>query len=106
MVGFLLFWKGPQSSSYHPAHLTKSKHFDHFEIKLMPIFLLYVSSYRSIKNLTPLLQECERKTGSVLTLLFTYLHQNLFNIKKYLALVLFCVFQNNLNKAVGIFCTL
>ena len=42
-----------------------------------------------------------------------YLHQNLFNIKKHLALVhkkivhiLFCVFQTNLNKAVNIFCTL
>ena len=48
-----------------------------------------------------------------LRLLFTYLYQNIFNIKKHLALVLkkivnvlFCVFQTNLNKAVNIFCTL
>ena len=30
----------------------------------------------------------EKKTGSALTLLFAYLHQNLFNIKKHLILVL------------------
>ena len=46
-------------------------------------------------------------------LLFTYLHQNYFNIKKHLTLalikivhVLLCVFQTNLNKAVKIFYTL
>ena len=45
-------------------------------------------------------------------LLFIYLHQNLSNIKKHLALVLkksvhvlFCVFQTDLNKAVNIFWT-
>ena len=44
-----------------------------------------------------------------LRLLFTYNNENLFSIKKQLALVLvhvlFCVFQTNLNKAVNIFCT-
>ena len=47
-----------------------------------------------------------------LRLLFTYLHQNLCNIKKQLTLVLkkicpllFWVFQTNLNNAVNIFCT-
>ena len=59
-------------------------------------------------------QKCaEKKHGSTLRLLFIYLHQNLFNIKKHLALalkkivhVLNCVFQSNLNKVVNIFCTL
>ena len=60
---------------------------------------------------------CGEKCGvfkdSALRLLFIYLHENLFNIKKYLALVLkkivhvlFCVFQTNFKKIVNIFCTL
>ena len=74
--------------------------------------LLCFSSYIKVKkNLTPLSKKYGKnnKVGH-LRLLFTYLHQNLFNIKKHLALVLkkiahafFCVFQTNLNKAVNIF---
>ena len=55
----------------------------------------------------------KKQQGSALKLLFVYRHQNLFNIKKHLTLVLkkivhvlFCVFQTHLNKAVNIFCTL
>ena len=55
---------------------------------------------------------CRKKHGSTLRLLFIYLCQNLFSIKKHLALalkkivhVLNCVFQTNLNKVVNIFCT-
>ena len=57
--------------------------------------------------MTPLLQKCEEKKDSALR------HQNIFNIKKHLALVLkkivhvlFYVFQTNLNKAVNILCKL
>ena len=55
----------------------------------------------------------KKQCSNPLTFLFTFLHQNLFNIQKHLALalkkiahVLFCVFQANLNKAVNIFFTL
>ena len=48
-----------------------------------------------------------------LRLLFTYLHQNLFNIRnilpwclKKITHVVFCVFQTDINKAVNILCTL
>ena len=57
--------------------------------------------------MTPLLQKCEEKKDSALR------HQNIFNIKKHLALVLkkivhvhFCVLQSNLNEAVNILCKL
>ena len=74
-------------------------------------FLLHFSHYRSFlklqvnKNLTALLHRCGEKYETVhLRLLFTYFHQNLFNIKKHISLVLkkcvhvlFCVFQTNLN---------
>ena len=41
------------------------------------------------KDLTPLSQKCGRNDKAVhLRMLFTYLHQNLFNIKKHLALLL------------------
>ena len=56
---------------------------------------------------------CRKKQGSALRFLFIYLRQNLFNIKKHLALVLKkivhvlnSVFQTNLNKVVNIFCAL
>ena len=57
------------------------------------------------------LKNVEKNNKTVhLRLLFTYLHQNFFNIKKHLTLVLkkhvhvvFCVFETNVNKAVNIF---
>ena len=56
---------------------------------------------------------CKKTTGKAFKVALTYLYQNLFNIKKNLALVLtkivyvvFCVFSTNLNEAVNIFCTL
>ena len=75
--------------------------------------LLYFSSYRSMKILHLYLKHVEKNNmAEYLRLLFTYLQQNLCNIKKQLTLVLkkicpllFWVFQTNLNNAVNIFCT-
>ena len=82
--------------------------------------LLYFSSYWSITiwNLFPKMSKKNKKIKKMqavhLSLLWTYLHQILFNIKKYLAWALlkknvhlvFCVFHTILNKAVNIFWTL
>ena len=76
--------------------------------------MLNFSTYKSMKIWHLYLEKVERNNMGVhLRLLFTYLHQNLFNIKKYLVLVLkkicpctFCVFQKKVNKAVNILCTL
>ena len=61
-----------------------------FEMNLMPIFfVLHFSSYRSIKTWCLYLRNVEKNNYLVhLRLLFTYLHQNVFNIMKHLALVL------------------
>ena len=80
--------------------------------------LLHFSCYRSIKIWHLRLKNVEKNNAVHLRLLFTYFHQNIFSIKKHLALVLksvvhvlFCIFQTNLRKAVNIrytriFCTL
>ena len=63
--------------------------------------LLYFSSYRSIKIDTFIWKNMEKSNKVVhLRLLFTYLHQNLFNIKKHLALLLKNIwpFLEGLNK--------
>ena len=71
---------------------------------------LYFSSYKAIKTWPLYLKNVGKSSKVVhLRLLFTYLHQNLFNFKKHhLALVLkkivhvvFCVFQTTLNKAIN-----
>ena len=76
--------------------------------------LLYFSFYRSIKIGHLYLKNAEKNNKLVhLRLFFTFLYQNLFSIKKHLALVLtkfahvvFSVFQANLNEGVKIFCKL
>ena len=69
--------------------------------------LLYFSSSRSVKVWHLYFKNVKKKNNSVLR------HQNIFNMKKHLVLVLkknvcalFCVFQTNLNKAVDTLCKL
>ena len=78
----------------------------------MPILFWYISQVIVQYKFDIFTSKIRRKKqcGNPLTLLFTFLHQNLFDIKKHLALalkkiahVLFCVFQANLNKAVSHF---
>ena len=77
-------------------------------MNLIPVCFVILLRFQVNKNLTPLLQKCqEKKIGYALR------HENFFNIKKHLALVLkknvavlFCVFETNLNKEVDIICKL
>ena len=75
----------------------------------MQILFCYIFDVMVNKNLTPLSKNVEKNKVVHLRLLFTYLHQNLSNIKKHLALELknICpcsfLFQTILNKAINIF---
>ena len=77
----------------------------------MSILFCYISQPIGQKKFHIFISKMWRKIVKAvhLRLLFTYNNENLFSIKKQLALVLvhvlFCVFQTNLNKAVNIFCT-
>ena len=77
----------------------------------MSILFCYISQPIGQKEFHIFISKMWRKIVKAvhLRLLFTYNNENLFSIKKQLALVLvhvlFCVFQTNLNKAVNIFCT-
>ena len=61
-----------------------------FEMNLMPILFCYISQVIGqckFDTFTP--KMWRKKQGSALRLFFTYLHENLFNIKKHLALSMF-----------------
>ena len=84
-----------------------------FEMNLMPILFCYLSQVIGELKFDTFVSKMWKKNNKArhVRSFFTYLHQNLFNIKKHLDLVLKkicrCIFlciPNYFNKAVNIFC--
>ena len=79
-------WTHMEQRTFIRCYTIALKFWDEFNGNFV---LLYFSSYRSIKIWHVYLKNVEKNNKAVhLRLLFTYLHQNLINIKKHLALVL------------------